>query len=232
MKALAVGQIGDCTVLAELVAYLGGERLELARGSPVDAHRALKLALVGQEGRDLRLHEIGDVLDVVRFVGLPQQEGRRAMRRETLIGVEVGIARGDDGAGDDEPRRAVVGMEAVPAPGVVGQHDLGTDEAQQPGDLPPGACVVAELTIGPTEEGDVAPAEKGGGAALLLLAHGDEHRLVLSGVPTSLRTVGQHEVVQGGARRRPLGQRGAAAELDVIGMGADGQDGHRDKQIA
>ncbi len=154
------------------------------------------------------------------------------MRHEILIGEEVGIARGDDGVGDDEPRRAVVGMEAVPAPGVVGQHDIGTDEAQQPGDLPPGAGVVAELTVGPTEEGDVAPAEKRGGAALLLLAHGDEHRLVLSGVPTSLRTVGQHEVVQDGARRRPLGQRGAAAELDVIGMGADGQGGHGHAQIA
>ena len=37
------------------------------------------------------------------FVGLPQQERRRAMRHEILIGEEVGIAGGDDGVGDDEP---------------------------------------------------------------------------------------------------------------------------------
>jgi hypothetical protein len=123
-------------------------------------------------------------------------------------------------------------METVPAPGVVAQHDVGTDEAQQPGDLPPGAGVIAELTVDPTEEGDVAPAEKRGGAPLFLLARGDERRRILSGVPTSLRTVGQHKVVEDGARRRPLGQRGAAAELDVIGMGADGQHGHGDVQIA
>ena len=51
---------------------------------------------------------------------------------EILIGEEVGIARGGDGVGDDEPGGAVVGMEAIPAPRVVGQHDIGTDEAQQP----------------------------------------------------------------------------------------------------
>ena len=154
------------------------------------------------------------------------------MGQEILVGEEVGIACGDDGVGDDEPRGAVVRVEAVAAPGVVGEHDLGAEHPQQSGDLPLGGGVIAELAIGPTEEGDVTAADNGGGAPLLLLAQGDERRFVLLGVPTPLRPVGQHEVVEHGARRRPLGQRGAAPEFDVIGVGADGQGGRGRRQIA
>ena len=129
------------------------------------------------------------------------------------------------------PRRGGRGGGGNGATGRGPNTTSGRMRAQQPGDLPLGAGVVAELAVGPTEEGDVAAAEQGGGAPLLLFAQGDEHRLVLVGVPTPLRTVGQHEVVEHRARRRPLGQRGAAAELDVVGMGADGQGGRGHGQV-
>ena len=41
------------------------------------------------------------------------------------------------------------------------------------------------------------------------------------GVPRALRAVGAHEVVHDAARRRPLREVPPAAELDVVGMGAD-----------
>ena len=43
------------------------------------------------------------------------------------------------------------------------------------------------------------------------------------GVPGALRAVGADEVVHDAAGGRPLGERGAGTELDVVGMGADRQ---------
>ena len=42
-------------------------------------------------------------------------------------------------------------------------------------------------------------------------------------VPRALRPVGAHEVVDDAAGRRPLGERAPGTELDVVGVGADGQ---------
>src|SRR3546814_19955818 len=48
------------------------------------------------------------------------------------------------------------------------------------------------------------------------------------GVPAALRAVGADEVVDDAAVGRPLGQRRPSPELDVVGVGADGEgDGGR-----
>src|SRR5207248_2137880 len=74
------------------------------------------------------------------------------------------------------------------------------------------------------EEDDLAlAAQSTRRVALLLLTQGDEAGLILGRIPRPLRPVGAHEVLDLTAGRGPLGQRAAAAELDVVGMGADGQ---------
>ena len=49
----------------------------------------------------------------------------------------------------------------------------------------------------------------------------DQRGLVDVGVPGALRAVGQHEVVDDRAGARPLGERGTALELGVVGVGDD-----------
>src|SRR5213075_1724148 len=68
--------------------------------------------------------------------------------------------------------------------------------------------------------------------ALFLLAERNEAGLVLGRVPRTLRPVGADEVVHLAPGCGPLGQRGAAAEFDVVGMGGDGQCPGRDFDVA
>ena len=85
------------------------------------------------------------------------------MRAEPLIGKEVRVAGGHDGIGHDEAGVAVVRMEAITAPGVMAQDDIGADGANRPCDLPLGPGAIAELAVGPAEEIDLAPAQDDGG---------------------------------------------------------------------
>ena len=63
------------------------------------------------------------------------------------------------------------------------------------------------------------------------LVAGLDQRERVARVPRALRAVGAHEVRDGAAGGRPLGQRGAGAELDVVGVGADGQGRPRHRQV-
>ena len=76
----------------------------------------------------------------------------------------------------------------------------------------------------------VPPSARDAGA-LLLLAQRDEARLVLVGIPRSLRPVGADEVEELAPGGGPLGERGAGAELDVVGMGADGEGARRRRKV-
>src|SRR5581483_2445877 len=92
-----------------------------------------------------------------------------------------------------------------------------------PADLGPLRQTALEFAVDVDEEDDVAGAEGGGGRPLLRLAEGHELRPVGVRIPRTLRAVGQDELGDGAAGGGPLGQRGAAAEVDVVGVGADGQ---------
>src|SRR5205823_13564042 len=65
-------------------------------------HDALPISAVSEQGGDLGLQVRADVLDVVGFVGLPQQQCRRAVCRKPRLGEEVRVARGHDAVGQQE----------------------------------------------------------------------------------------------------------------------------------
>ena len=81
--------------------------------------------------------------------------------------------------------------------------------------------VVAQLPVDETEELHIARAERGAGISLLDLPFGDKGGDVGVTVPGALGAVGAdaHRDVRAGVG--PLGERRAAPELDVVGMGAD-----------
>ena len=198
-------------------------------------HRRLELALVGLQRGQLAVDELGDVLDVVRLVGLQQQQRRGAMRGEAVLGEEVRIAGGDDRVAHEPTGVAVIGMEPVALPRVVTEHDVGPQLADDPGDLGDRRPIARQVAVDVPEEAHLAGAVTGqpaGRLALLVLAARHELRQVGRRVPRALGTVGAHEVVDDAAGRRPLGQRAAGAELDVVGMGGDGQRRRRDGPVA
>ncbi len=123
------------------------------------------------------------------------------MRQEILIGEEVGIACGDDGIGDDEPRVAVVGVEAVAAPRVVGEHDLGADTRSNRETSHWAAVSLRSSPSVRPRKVTSPPPSNGGGAPLLLLAQGDESRFVLVRGPNSPST--RRSARGGGARCPP-----------------------------
>ena len=127
---------------------------------------------------------------------------------------------------------AVIGMQAVPLPGIVAQDHLRADPADAQGDLGPLRQSRLEFAVRPTEERDLAAAtQPAGRVALLGLAVGNQLGRVLLRVPRPFRAVSADDVVNATAGRRPLGQRAAAAEFDVVGMGSDGHGDRRDREV-
>ena len=150
-----------------------------------------------------------------------------------MLGEEVRIAGGDDGVAHQPAGVAVVGVQAVPLPRVVAEHDLRSQLADDPGDLAARRPIAVELAVDAVEEADLTGPVAGQPSrrlALLVLTPGDERRQIGVRVPRALRTVGAHEVVDDAAGGRPLGQRAAGAELDVVGVGADGQGRRRHRR--
>ena len=198
----------------------------VAAAEPVvaDVHRGLELAGVGEQRRQLGVGAAGDVLDVVGLVGLEQQQRVGTVVGQPVLGEEVRIAGRHDAVDRQPAGVAVVGVEPVALPRVVAEHDVGSELADDACDLAPPFERRLELAVDAAEEHDLAGgAERLGGRALLVLALRDQRGGVGVGVPGALRAVGEHEVRDDAARRRPLGERGAAVELDVVGVGDDGQ---------
>ena len=107
---------------------------------------------------------------MVQLIRLPQQQRRRAMGREVLVGEEVGIACGDDRIGDEEAGVAVVGVESVATPRVVAEHHVGPDRANPSGDISLLPAAVVELSVGATEETTPLHRREARRLALLVLA--------------------------------------------------------------
>src|SRR4051795_10950671 len=102
------------------------------------------------------------------------------MRRELLLREELGIACGHDGVGGEEPRMAMIGMDAIATPRVMAEHDIGLEPPDPVRDLPSLAQPAVELTVDPSEEHDViraGPAEEACRLTLLTLAR--DHQLGL-----------------------------------------------------
>ena len=168
-----------------------------------------------------------DVFDVVGFIGLPQQQRCRAMRLGALLREEMRVPGGDDPIGQEEPGVAVVGVQAPAAPGIVAEDHVGTDPADGEGHLPTLPKARLEFAVGPSEKGHIAPCRRVGGTPRVAPA-GDRRP------DGPYRSLGSQEPLDPSVHtrwwmrhpaRRPLGQRGAASELDIVRMGADRQ-GH------
>ena len=65
-------------------------------GSVVDAERRLPLTAVREQRVDLAVDEPVHALDVIDALGFEQQQSRRPVRRQVVLGEEVGIAGRDD----------------------------------------------------------------------------------------------------------------------------------------
>ncbi len=174
----------------------------------------------GNLGVDRRRH----ILDVVGLVRLEQQQRRRPVRGDGLLGEEQRVSRGDDAVRDEEAGVAMVRVEAVALPRIVTDDDIRADRADRSTYLPSLAQPGLQLSVRPAQEGHRGSAAEGRCSRnLLLLARHDELRGVLGGIPGATRAVGAHEVVDIAACCGPLRKCATAAELDVVRMGPDGE---------
>ena len=149
------------------------------------------------------------------------------MMVEALIRKEEMISGGHNTVDGSPAGGAVVGMDLIPSPRVVRDDDVGTVRADEGRHLSPHAHRVLEFTIDMTEEHDRRRAQGIGGCLLLGSPDFDQRRRILVGFPGALRSVGHdrhHDVTAGPG---PPGQRSAGSELDVVGMGADGESTFR-----
>ncbi len=162
-----------------------------------------------------------------------------SVRRQAQLGEEVGIAGGHQRIEGEEAGRPVIGVEPVPAPRIVAQQRVRPEPADDPGHLPPLVDRVLQFAVDPAQEEhpvvahrrrfrrptstDRPAVDDRRRRPALRLPRRHQGAQVGAGVPTALGPVGEDQVVDPAPGRRPLGQRGAAAELDVVGMGADGQ---------
>jgi hypothetical protein len=177
------------------------------------------------------------VLDVVRLIGLPQQHRLGPVVGKPVLAEEVRIAGGDDGVAGQQSGVAVVGVQPVPLPRIVPEHHVGTKLTDHSRDAAAaaGVKVAVELTVHVAQKRHGAGALAGehrGCPALFVLASLRQRARVGIGIPRALRSVGAHEVVDRAAGVRPLGQGGAATELDIVGMGADRQGDTRRIEVA
>ncbi len=126
---------------------------------------------------------------MIGLVGFPQQQVSRAVRRETVIAEEVRVAGGDDALARELAGVAVIGVQAVALPGIVAEHDLWAQRADDAGNLAAQPQVARQLAVDLVEENDLAgvgAAQATGGLPLLLAPRGDERGDVGVGVPCAL----------------------------------------------
>ena len=179
---------------------------------------------MGEQGVELAGLEALDVLDVIGFVRLPEQQGARAVGRLSDLGKEMRVPGGHDAVGRKETGVTMVRVQSIALPGVVTQHHIWAHPADPVGNLPTLLQAGLQFAIGPGKERHFAGAtEATGGFALFFLTERDQAGSVSFDVPGALRTVRADDVLDPAPRRRPFGQRAATPELDVVRMGADGQ---------
>ena len=148
---------------------------------------------MAQQGPDLGVHMPVDRLEVVHFFRLEEENPSGAMRREVLLGEVVVITGGDDPVERQPPGVAMVGVEPVPLPRIVAQHDVRPGPADRLANQGPLGQPAAELAVGHAEEIDAGQAEDGGGGVLLAAAGLDQGPEVGVRVPGPFGAVGEHE---------------------------------------
>ena len=134
------------------------ERLALvALVALVDPHGRTELAGVGEQRGQLGVAETGHVLDVVRLVGLVEKQGRGSVMVQRLLAEEVRVAGSDDTLDAQQARVAVIGVQTVALPRVVGDHDVGAQAANPRRHLGPLQQPRFELAVGVAQKNHLAP---------------------------------------------------------------------------
>ncbi len=145
MECLAGRDSGEIPVRRELGTDALLECISL-RMDRIDSHRRDVLASVRQERGDLRGYVSGDVLDVVRHVGLEEQQVLRPVR-VTAVGEELVVTGGDEPVCDEPAGMAVVRMQPVPPPRIVTEHARRAARAGSPRRPPCVLHVAFELAV-------------------------------------------------------------------------------------
>ena len=204
-------------------------------GEHVPPHRVdvRVLGEVGVEGAQLLLRQARDVHDRVPARGgggvqqqVPDLERLEPLRRELRVRVRV-LGRRVRGAHHGLAAGEVVrvgGLHPLPVPLRVGaEHHVRADAAHQRHELAAHAVVRLEVSVALAEEVDLGGTDDGGGRALFGVPAGGHRlralRVEAAGVP--VRHDAQLDVQPG---RAEAGQGGGGPEVEVVRVGADGQD--------
>jgi hypothetical protein len=140
-----------------------------------------------------------------------------------LLGEDPPVARVADRVERGESGRPVVGLVEAPRHldlEPAAEHDVGSEPADLPADVPTQVEAVDEDAIGVLEDGQVLDADRG--ARGLLLGQAQAGRL-LGRVRHAGLAAGEQEVADLDAARRPAGDGRGRAVLDVVGVRDDAQ---------
>ena len=144
------------------------------------------------------------------------------------VGEEVRVPGRDDAVERELAGPAVVRVEAIALPRVVTEDRVGSHRPDRRAHRRALGGSRSQLPVDEVEELDARRAQRRGSVELLGATLHGERLEVRVGVPRALRAVGQHEQVHRCAGGGPPREGCAAAELDVVRVGADGEHPCRD----
>ena len=190
-------------------------------------HRRLELALVRLERGELGLDVALTSSTWSGASASNSSSGRGRWAASPCSGKKCGSRAATMRVACQQPGVAMVGVEPVALPRIVAEHDVGSqlaDARARPRRGRADRCRARRRrSRGSAPRQRRAPASRRAASRCSSWRRGHERDRVGARVPRPLRAVGAHEVVDRAAGRGPLRQRRAAAELDVVGMGADRQ---------
>ena len=189
-------------------------------------HRTLELRRMSLEGVQLGIDEVGHIFIVIGLIGFKQEQRRWAMRGEVMLAKEMGIARCHQSFAREQTGVTVIWVQAVSLPRIVSENDVGLNHSDAASNFTSQCERTVEFAVDLVEKHHVAALiarEPQRSLALFQLASGHKGHGVGIWIPAPLRTIGEDEVMNYATHRCPLGQGGTTAELDVVGVSADGQ---------
>jgi hypothetical protein len=187
---------------------------------------------VCEECRDLDVDGGADVLGVIGFVSLPKKHVGGSMVSNAVLSKEVGISSSDHCIAQEEPRSAMVRVEAIPLPRIVSKNHIGFQAANFPSETAAKITRGFEISVDLVEKDNLALCSQSAGRFTLLFASSRDESLDIGiGIPCPLGAIGQDEVMDETAGLCPFGQSSSASEFDVVGVRTDSKRDCRRRQI-
>ena len=161
---------------------------------------------------------------MVWLISLEEEERFRPEVCNSMFGIEMRITCSYHRIYREEPCSSVIGVEAVPFPRVVAEHHVWLQPADFEGNSGHQSGIGGEKAIDLVEEDHFAGgSECGGRDQLFSLAGADQGFAIRCWIPRAFGAIGAHQKVNRAARSCPTGQRCTSPELDVIGVGTNGE---------